>query len=791
MKVEIIHDSLAKKIYNLIDAEDRMWLKIEQFIQNRYQYFLESGDYLNAQNLEYIAPYLDDIQISEEQRTFIEVSKKKVQSKFRRKRLIIAGSIGFILFAGLMLLRYFEKENLLLEAQQHACSANLSAHAIQISSQDQTLAFKLANLAVEQDPDNKSALAIENSMLFQSAQFPFYHKVINNHDAPIVDLAISNDNQTLLAADTLGMVGLVDTSGKIIIPPYQAHNAMIYDVDFVGYKGKTHIFTGSADGTACLWNTKGERIQTFYHRSKVNDVTLTADGDFIMTVGHDGYAKRWNHDGSIKDSIYLHEDQISSIDLMKDKKHLITSDIQGRIRITNLDTKRRVLDITNESNAITNMDYSGSNNLLAVGFKDGTLKLLKLNKNSQGRYRAEVKIFFKAHEKAIQDLVLDGVDEQVLILTSSEDNTAKLWDEKGNNLKTLLGHKNGLRAIDISINEKTREWLVMSGGEDRTLKLWYVHPYEEQTYTHSADPNALIFDNIGNSLSLATPYMARLRDNALKPVANFPQKDPIIAFTISPDGSEILTASQREITRWDAQGISLNKLSISVKELPQGQIKSLAFSPTGNQLLVGFGQTILVYDQKGEQTLQIDAHSKAITQVIFSPDSENILSASEDYTIKLWDTKGKLLTTFADHQKAVQSIAFSPDGKQFLSGCSDSQVKLWQVNKTTPIHHLNAHTERISKVAFSPDGKTILSASHDKTVMLWDEDGNQKMSFISHSQPILDAAFSPDGQKILSIGSDDKARSWLLSNVDDLLNKLPALTQEEKELFLAASCTND
>ena len=52
MKVEIFHDSLAKRIFDLVGAEDKAWLKTKQFITSRFEYYQDQGILLSEEDLE-------------------------------------------------------------------------------------------------------------------------------------------------------------------------------------------------------------------------------------------------------------------------------------------------------------------------------------------------------------------------------------------------------------------------------------------------------------------------------------------------------------------------------------------------------------------------------------------------------------------------------------------------------------------------------------------------------------------------------------------------------------------
>lgn len=90
MKIELAHDSLANRIYQLASSEDKTLLKMRAFVETRYAYFKENHIWLSKEDLNYVSPYLDKIQLSSDERTFIRRSKR-----FNNKRRIftLAGGI--------------------------------------------------------------------------------------------------------------------------------------------------------------------------------------------------------------------------------------------------------------------------------------------------------------------------------------------------------------------------------------------------------------------------------------------------------------------------------------------------------------------------------------------------------------------------------------------------------------------------------------------------------------------------------------------------------------------------
>jgi len=97
MKIELSHDILAKRIYNKASDEDKMRLKMQEFLQERLSYYKENGVLLGKTDLNYIAPFLDVITMTEEEEALLKKSKQRLGRKRRRLIVTVAGSIVLLL----------------------------------------------------------------------------------------------------------------------------------------------------------------------------------------------------------------------------------------------------------------------------------------------------------------------------------------------------------------------------------------------------------------------------------------------------------------------------------------------------------------------------------------------------------------------------------------------------------------------------------------------------------------------------------------------------------------------
>ncbi|MEG4204684.1 AAA-like domain-containing protein [Microcoleus sp. Pol7_A1] len=186
------------------------------------------------------------------------------------------------------------------------------------------------------------------------------------------------------------------------------------------------------------------------------------------------------------------------------------------------------------------------------------------------------------------------------------------------------------------------------------------------------------------------------------------------------------------------------------------------------QMRVAIALEQAVYSFRERCSLQSQASTLAFAS--FSPDSQTIVTATDDNYIKLWQTKGTLQATLAGHTDKIRNAIFNPSGQLIVSASDDKTLKIWQKNGKL-IHNLKGHSGQVTSVSFSLDGNIIASASVDGTVKLWKINGENLSTFKVERGWITSMSFSPDGQIIAAAGTDGTVKLWSLSKIKEKLQK--------------------
>ena len=345
-----------------------------------------------------------------------------------------------------------------------------------------------------------------------------------------------------------------------------------------------------------------------------------------------------------------------------------------------------------------------------------------------------------------------------MIASGSADNTIKIWNLEGRELRTMTGHSNWVDSVAFSPDGKT----IASGSDDKTIKLWNLEGKELCTLTgHSSGVSSIAFSpdgkTIASSSSDKTLKLWNLEGKELCTLTGHSQL--VVSVTFSPDGKTIASGSyDNQIKLWNLEGKELRTLTGH-----SNFVSSVAFSPDGKTIASGsYDNQIKLWNLEGKELRTLTGHSNFVSSVAFSPDGKTIASSSSDRTIKLWNLEGKELRTLTGHSNFVSSVAFSPDGKTITSGSYDNQIKIWNL-EGKELRTLTGHSNGVRSVAFLPDGKTIASCSDDNTIKIWNLEGKELRTLTGHSNGVRSVAFSPDGKTIASGSTDDnQIKIWNL-----------------------------
>jgi WD40 repeat protein len=376
-------------------------------------------------------------------------------------------------------------------------------------------------------------------------------------------------------------------------------------------------------------------------------------------------------------------------------------------------------------------------------------------------YKVRERNRLEGHNDAVRSVTFSPNGK--IIATASEDNTVRLWNINGKEIRRFITNNQVFRNVKFSPNNK----IIAAIGANNTIKIWEING--EELITLKGQDNQ---DNFMNSLCFIPDskiIAAPSQDNTIQLWSIDGQeiktlkghKFPIWSISCSLNSKNIITADLGGfIIIWSANGEK-----IKTWKAGNQSIFDVSFSPDGKTIVTAGGDTtIKLWNLDGKELKTIGKHDNYVTSVSFSSDGQTIISGSADNTVKLWSIEGKELKTLKGHNNSVFSVSFNPDHKIIASASADNTVKLWNLDQEPKT--LIGHSDSLWAINFSPNGKIIASAGDDKTIQLWSIDG-QKLKSISPNSNldwnrIWNITFSPDGNTIATVGFDQTVKIWSL-----------------------------
>jgi WD40 repeat protein len=269
---------------------------------------------------------------------------------------------------------------------------------------------------------------------------------------------------------------------------------------------------------------------------------------------------------------------------------------------------------------------------------------------------------------------------------------------------------------------------------DGTIKVWDVKSQKKQYEVISAQiekapwyaPN-FAFTTDCAKFAAALPDggvgLYDARTGAVRLVISAP--DIVRCVAISPDGTLIALATYRknDLHIFDSQtGIRVASL-----DLPSPAY-SLAWSPNGYELAAGaFDNNIYLFDAAngGRRTGTFSGHRQEVTQVLFTPSGDRIVSTSLDKTIRLWSLSALTQEVVSNGYGSEPALRFSLNGEQLATTAAGARAYFFSIHDASAICRTYVNGRPIGRatlvggLAFSPDGDTVATSTYEG-IDLWD-----------------------------------------------------------------------
>ena len=99
MKIELSHDILAQKVYERVSLEDKRLREVERLVRERYAFY-QGEPKLGQEEVDFVKPYLKKVDLTANERSFVEQSRKRIVAR-RRRRLLTIAAVVLAIIGGL------------------------------------------------------------------------------------------------------------------------------------------------------------------------------------------------------------------------------------------------------------------------------------------------------------------------------------------------------------------------------------------------------------------------------------------------------------------------------------------------------------------------------------------------------------------------------------------------------------------------------------------------------------------------------------------------------------------
>uniref|UniRef100_A0A0N4ZI08 WD_REPEATS_REGION domain-containing protein n=1 Tax=Parastrongyloides trichosuri TaxID=131310 RepID=A0A0N4ZI08_PARTI len=366
-----------------------------------------------------------------------------------------------------------------------------------------------------------------------------------------------------------------------------------------------------------------------------------------------------------------HGEPVISVQFSPDGRNLASGSGDKTVRMWDVLTEMPKYTLTTHKHWVLCISWSPNGKKLASACKNGQICLWNPVDGKQ------IGPTLNGHKQWVTSLSWQPAHqdpESRLLASSGKDGSIRIWDTiLFQTVRVLSGHTASVTCVKWG-----GEGLIYSASQDRTIKVW------------RATDGILCKTLTGhahwvNTLALNTDYVLR--------TGAFDLKNDCLSI---PEDQ----VKEKALERYNAaKGIEHEKLVSGSDDFTM-----FLWEPFDNKKPIG----------------RMTGHQQLVNQVLFSPDSRYIASASFDKSIKIWDGKtGKYVTSLRGHVQAVYQISWSADSRLLVSGSADSTLKVWNMKNKGLMIDLPGHGSDVFAVDWSPDGERVASGGKDKVLKIW------------------------------------------------------------------------
>jgi WD40 repeat protein len=326
-------------------------------------------------------------------------------------------------------------------------------------------------------------------------------------------------------------------------------------------------------------------------------------------------------------------------------------------------------------------------------------------------------VILRGHSGEVNSAEFGGTDR--LVVTSSDDGTARIWDAgTGSTLRVLGPHGGKVTSARFSPDDA----LVVTSAEDNMVRVWDVgHGTLRHTLSqHEKQITSVSFLDARTVISTSVDGTARVwrleAPNA--PAVLGGHRDAISSAASSPAGTRVLTSSNDETVKvW----VRASAASDQWKAVRSERARTAALDATGAATaIVSADNEIHIEDAAGRRTASYKGAGSAVVSVVLCPSGHCVIARDTDGRARLWKSgTDATAIELVGHSKAIMDVAIDSAGRFAATVSQDGLALLWDVPEARQVLALAGHEDAVFDAAFSHDSEFLVTASRDHTARIW------------------------------------------------------------------------
>lgn len=271
------------------------------------------------------------------------------------------------------------------------------------------------------------------------------------HPHTVYGIDVSSNGRKVFTAGKDSLGRMWNREGEIL-QTFSGHNQSVSSIDYL--ESTQTVLTGDYDSLAILWDLQGEILAKFVgHEDAV--IRVHQHDTYIMTASRDHTAGVWDRKGNLLFLLKGHTAQINDIQYVEELGQFITISFDKTLKIWTKNGKL-IKSFSPIDSGIRSLAISGDNKSILTGHRNGFISILDFEGN--------ILSSFQAHESMINDIKI--INDKYDFLSCGADGFIKFWSITGANISSIKAHNSYVSGSSVSGN------VLLTSSGDQTAKIW-------------------------------------------------------------------------------------------------------------------------------------------------------------------------------------------------------------------------------------------------------------------------------------------------------------------------------